>query len=783
MRLLKLATCFLIVATGSAEAQKGSPGTYKPGERKTVAQMARTVSITPSQRLELKPKYSVQKSLRLVSDSEAVPGLIIVKFADGARVRVSNPERSASGSVDHTALTAPLDDLKVANADLDRADLAFLAERGLKREDLAGQMQLFRRILSEAPVLGWNRMHRQSDDILRGLRANSELKTGRRASDLANYYWIYLESGAKLRRIIEALNELNIVERAYRVPTASTPDIAPPTSDYTGYQDYLNNNANGIYALAARSTTGAKGDLVRIIDIESGWNLSHEDLPGFNPVPDPNSDDNDHGTAVAGILVGKDDGSGVTGIVPNATIGAISKDRRTGFGMISNISDSILDASIQLSEGDVILIEQHLMGPRKVDCTCETNDGSPRSQCGYVPVEWLDHNYDAIVAASNSGITVVEPAGNGEQDLDDSIYKNRFKRAWRDSGAIMVAGGSSSARTRECFSNHGDRIDLHGWGQNVTTVGYGDGISACNGNPACMNRLESQVGGAGDRNQFYTSRFNGTSSASPIVAGAVVAIQGVQFAYNNPPLDWLEMRDLLVTTGTPPQTGHDIGPLPNLQAAIAALNPPNTDPEDAQYKTSLLLGAEEPATDVAGLSTSNSDQRKLRGSTDALQAIERIMFAERGDRPCYIRVEQAHIEKHQTGQRKSLDECGDKGPTDKSEAYIPLLTTSHDTFINKIAVCNSKTNNHPFRLKGIGVWRTRFELEEIGKYDLVPVAGEVDYSRPNCDDNWRTPSTCPSGSVAKRIEVHLRQDGNDLSMSGLRLMCSKVIMKSICTNC
>jgi serine protease len=212
----------------------------------------------------------------------------------------------------------------------------------------------------------------------------------------------------------------------------------------------------------------------------------------------------------------------------------------------------------------VILIEQHLMGPRKADCTCETGDGSPRGQCGYVPVEWLDNNYDAIVMASNAGIIVVEPAGNGEQELDNPIYDDRFNRAWRDPGAIMVAGGSSASRTKECFTNHGDRIDLHGWGENVATTGYGDGKRSCLGNPSCMSGQESRVGGWGDRNQYYTSSFNGTSSASPIVAGAVAAIRGVQLANRNPPLTWLEMRELLVSTGSPPEPGHDIGPLPNL---------------------------------------------------------------------------------------------------------------------------------------------------------------------------------------------------------------------------
>ena len=53
-----------------------------------------------------------------------------------------------------------------------------------------------------------------------------------------------------------------------------------------------------------------------------------------------------------------------------------------------------------------------------------------------IPVEYWQANYDAISAATTAGLTVVEAAGNGQMNLDDDRYHNRFDKDSRDSGAI-----------------------------------------------------------------------------------------------------------------------------------------------------------------------------------------------------------------------------------------------------------------------------------------------------------------------------------------------------------
>src|SRR4029079_1307540 len=176
----------------------------------------------------------------------------------------------------------------------------------------------------------------------------------------------------------------------------------------------------------------------------------------------------------------------------------------------------------------------------------------------YGPLEWDQSVFDALSIASAFGITVVEAAGNGNINLDDANCDGKFNREVRDSYAIIVGAGSSTDHSRLGFSSYGSRVDVQGWGEKVTTTGYGDAF-----NP-------------GDIRQRYTKVFSGTSSATPIVAGAVLDIEGI--LKGCPGAQLLTpaiMRQTLVDTGTPqpsPENGH-IGPLPHIKPAVQAINP------------------------------------------------------------------------------------------------------------------------------------------------------------------------------------------------------------------
>lgn len=731
----------------------------------------RTSGLSPADRAALEPKYVVSKPARTKYREGLLRNVVVVKFVDGTRIREGEASAARRARPDARSVSSRLDALAPQATRLDRYDRELLRRRNLTREIVARQMNEFRGLLKAHRLKHWRRVFDIDDDLLAALRLNSEIVKRRQSSDLANYYVFHLDDAERGERLADRLNELDIVEIAYLAPKPEDADIPPTTPSFQGRQTYLDAAPDGIDAKYAWTVPGGKGGLVKIIDIEAGWNLNHEDLPSMF-LSDGRFDEDDsrqHGTAVMGIMLGLDDGVGVTGIVPEASGGVVSVNRGLGWAYYQNVAEAVLIAAMNLSAGDVILIEQHARGPgNDADCTaCITDDGTPRSDCGYIAMEYWNDIFDAVNAATGAGIIVVEAAGNGEMRLDHARYKDRFDRVVRDSGALIVGAGTPDTHRPMCFTNFGSRVDVQGWGDDLMTTGYGDTGDAF------------QVNGA-DNNQWYTSDFGGTSGATPMVAGAVAAIQGVQIENNNPVLDWWEIADLLVSTGTPQTGGKNIGPLPDLRAALVKLTgeqPPSK--ADAEYEYEVTLGATllDADRNVSGFT---GDRTRTLGEAADLGAIERLKFGERSDRPCYARVEKANVVANTIlSPHAELDICGGNGPTDRSLDYVPLLTTSHDTFVHGVSVCNSKTKNST-RLKGVKVYRTR--IEDDGSLSRISNPKTLD--RPNCDGNWRTPATCPTGSVATKLVVHIRPDGNNEVFTGLSLKCKEVeVTKTCLRNC
>jgi subtilisin family serine protease len=339
--------------------------------------------------------------------------------------------------------------------------------------------------------------------------------------------------------------------------TASADQVTDP-QDLEKDQGYLDPAPGGMAVRFAWAQDGGRGENVSLIDIESNWNLKHVDLQsaaanlivydkGVDPDP---ADDVDHGTAVLGEIVAANDGSGVTGIASSARLGLINPQISAS---TLDVAAAVSKAASLLNAGDVILVEQQIIGPRY----------DVRTGKGIVPVEFDPGVFQAIKAATSRGIIVVEPASNGSENLDDPIYNGVFARANQDSGAIMVGAGMPPAgvygpgpdRAPTGTSDYGSRVDVQGWGDFVTTCGYGD--------------IRRSLG----PDHWYTGKFGGTSGASAMVAGAAALIESIAKAQNRPAISPYALRLLLTVSGTP-QTGDPalhIGPRPNLEAAIQAL--------------------------------------------------------------------------------------------------------------------------------------------------------------------------------------------------------------------
>ncbi|MEV8630805.1 S8 family serine peptidase [Streptosporangium sp. NPDC051023] len=316
--------------------------------------------------------------------------------------------------------------------------------------------------------------------------------------------------------------------------------------------------ANGSGRLGDGATT-TRTSPFQLSGLINAWNMCHEELAGRvatgavvqSPAlfGDPCSTDVrvGHGTAVAGIIGAQDNnGLGMAGIAPHATLHLTGAD----------VPDAISYATAHSGPGDVILYELGV-----------TPDGPSG---GWYPWEVDSSAYDQTVLATAAGVTVVEAAGNGGNDLDDPTDAYATTIMGRpDSGAIVIGAGAppspggtnctGSAPTAELralsFSTYGSRVDIQAYGACVAALGI----------PGSQDLTPSET----NPNKLYISYFSGTSSASAIVAGVVADLQGVAKAASGV-LTPSQVRSTLKLTGTAQPTGdpHHIGPRPDLHAAI-----------------------------------------------------------------------------------------------------------------------------------------------------------------------------------------------------------------------
>jgi hypothetical protein len=371
------------------------------------------------------------------------------------------------------------------------------------------------------------------------------------------------------RKIAQALTRNKAVWNAFVAPRPAPPGAAAPTNatgsaagcgNFEPSQGYLCDAPNGIGAIGgAWSQKGGRGKGITVCDIEGAWNLKHEDLPrGIKLIGGQMENDlgwRNHGTAVLGEMVAVKNKFGAIGICHESRAVVQSAFINNVF----NLPAALMNAASLLKKGDVILIELHAIGP----------NGK------YVAMQYWDDTFSAIRAVTDMGITVVEAAGNGDEDFDAPGFAGTGLQ--KDCGAIVVGAGVPPTnymdnegfgaafppysfigvpRSRIFFSNYGKIVNVQAWGWHVTTLAYGDA-----------------QGGASE-NKWYTLRFSGTSSASPIVTGAAACLQARAKAKGTGPLTPDKVRQILMKTGTPQQPGpgvpltQNIGPQPNLAEAI-----------------------------------------------------------------------------------------------------------------------------------------------------------------------------------------------------------------------
>lgn len=375
----------------------------------------------------------------------------------------------------------------------------------------------------------------------------------RRSPYSATQYWLIDVSDrqTEVDAIVEKLLKIEGVEHAFKERRIVEPGVYS-SDPYNVYQRYMDASDIGLDVRWCWSQDFCEGAGVNFADVERGWVDGHEDYIDKNPELIFGNNLNvatSHGSAVLGIVAACDNAKGVIGIVPSVSSVKLSSHYIEGVGD-GNIESAIIAAANSLSAGDVLLIEAQLVKEWIPEIGPHLPDNVPDDFFGGLPVELDERVFNAIAAAVDKGIIVIEPAANGLSDLDDFEELNRCSASFRDSGAILVGASksdlSNAHNESHPFTNKGSRIDCFAWGKGIWTCG------------GAVNT--------------YKNSFGLTSGASAIIAGAAILLQGRYKATHCQPLSPQEMRALLSNpdTATPqadPMNGNN-GVMPDLKLIL-----------------------------------------------------------------------------------------------------------------------------------------------------------------------------------------------------------------------
>jgi len=300
------------------------------------------------------------------------------------------------------------------------------------------------------------------------------------------------------------------------------------------------------------------GIVVRVSD--SGVESGHEDLSAnfifgrssdYRTAPpyrslsaEPGTPNDSHGTPVAGLIgaVGWN-GKGSRGVAPG--VGIVSANY-IGDG-ISQTVGTLLDQA----EGDVDIVNQ-----------------SWGAKFGHVQVDAPPEYYSQLKLAvetgrSGRGTIFVKSAGNNFETEVEGVLRptNSNFDEYGATPFTIVAAALSANGLSAYYSSPGSNIWISSFGgSNGVTLpamvstdlsGCVYGLATTGGGNAF------EAGGVGNGDCSYTTRFNGTSSAAPLVSGAVALMLEA-----NPSLSWRDVKHILAVTAkrVAPRAGSEENP-------------------------------------------------------------------------------------------------------------------------------------------------------------------------------------------------------------------------------
>ena len=301
------------------------------------------------------------------------------------------------------------------------------------------------------------------------------------------------------------------------------------------------------------------GDLSENYDAELSWDYYDNDA---DPSPNPSKDK--HGTPCAGLVgAGKDNGVCGAGVAPRTKLAGI---RLIG-GRISDAQE----AAALSHRWDAVDVYSNSWGPSDL--------GKERQGPGPLVQRVLEEG--VVNGRGGKGSIWVWAAGNGRDNGDYSNWDGLSASRYTIAVAAMNIHGESS-----WYSERGSSLLVC-----APSSGSGTGVTS-----------DDIIGYLGYSHGDCTSRFGGTSAATPMVAGVVALL-----LERNPALGWRDVQAILIqsadsdidkfspewkTNGAGRRVSHDHGyGLVDARAAIRLADPHSWSilpPQDIHFSLAPL---------------------------------------------------------------------------------------------------------------------------------------------------------------------------------------------------
>ena len=361
------------------------------------------------------------------------------------------------------------------------------------------------------------------------------------------------ENPVKLANRLMALPDVLLAEPNVVVPSQSS--YRPKDTLYP-QQWYLNHQGRGsdlsanshISAEAAWDVT--RGDRSVVIAVaDDAIDISHPDFQGtgkivaprdlydrdFTPLPGGEADN--HGTAVAGVAVAEETGTGVIGVAPGCALMPI---RTTGF-----LDDQSVEAVFNWASDNGASI-----------ICCSWGAGAVR-----FPLSLRQRA--AITRAATSGrngkgCLITFAAGNFNRPLNSTVEEQGWPKrvlkgvtTWLNGFAVhpdvITVGACTSQNKKAAYSNWGNELFLCAPSNNAPPAIWLEETGYIEVPPKYNYRLPGatvittdRTGPQGYSTDNFTDAFGGTSSACPVVAGVI----GLMLSAN-PNLSTAEVKRIL----------------------------------------------------------------------------------------------------------------------------------------------------------------------------------------------------------------------------------------------